>query len=135
MPMADYKDIVRGLGFTTLYAAYMEEAVDECRIVLMNRDPAPPEGIKKWPTSRRVEYVRDRLAHFEPLPHELAELPRHLDHVSDLLERRSTRSSTVGSMAAFRARRMSCARAGRLGARDRSSPPNSTTSPTRSSRR
>ena len=89
MPMADDGDIVRGLGFTTLYAAYMEEAVDDCRVVLMKRDPSPPKGIEKWPISRRVEYVQERLAQFAPLPHELTGLPSHLDYISDLLERRN----------------------------------------------
>lgn len=89
MPMTNDGDIVRGLGYTTLYAAYMEEAVDECRIVLMKRDPAPPKGIEKWPISRRVEYVQHRLAQFAPLPQELAELPSHLDYIRDLLERRN----------------------------------------------
>lgn len=89
MPMTNDGDIVKGLGYTTLYAAYMEEAVDECRIVLMKRDPAPPKGIEKWPISRRVEYVQERLTQFAPLPQELAGLPSYLDHIRDLLERRN----------------------------------------------
>ena len=89
MPIVDNGDIVRGLGFTTLYAAYMEEAIDECRVALMKRDPAPPKSIEKWPISRRVAYVQERLSQFLPLPQELAGLPGHLDYVSDLLERRN----------------------------------------------
>jgi len=89
MPIVDDGDIVRGLGFTTLYAAYMEEAIDECRVALMKRDPAPPKGIEKWPISRRVEYLQERLSQFLPLPQELAGLPTCLDFVSDLLERRN----------------------------------------------
>jgi len=89
MVMTNDGDIVKGLGYTTLYAAYMEEAVDECRIVLMRRDPAPPKGIEKWPISKRVEYVQKRLTQFAPLPQELAGLPNHLDYIRDLLERRN----------------------------------------------
>ena len=89
MPMTNDGDIVRGLGYTTLYAAYMEEAVDGCRIALMKCDPAPPNGIEKWPISRRVDYVQERLAQVAPLPQELAGLPRHLDDIRDLLERRN----------------------------------------------
>ncbi len=89
MPIINDGDIVRGLGFTTLYAAYMEEAIDECRITLMKRDPDPPKGIQKWPISRRITYVKARLALFLPLPQELAGLTSHLDYVSDLLERRN----------------------------------------------
>lgn len=89
MPIANDGDIVRGLGFTTLYAAYLEEAIDECRVSIMKRDPAPPNGIEKWPISRRITYVRARLAQFLPLPLELAGLPIYLEYVSDLLERRN----------------------------------------------
>lgn len=89
MPVVNDGDIVRGLGFTTLYAAYMEEAIDECRIALMMRDPEPPKGIEKWPISRRVAYVQDCLSKFLPLPQELSGLPSLLDYVSDLLERRN----------------------------------------------
>lgn len=89
MPIANDGDIVRALGFTTLYAAYMEEAIDECRVALLKCDPAPPKGIEKWPISRRVEYVQARLAQYLPLPQELAGLPSYLDYISDLLERRN----------------------------------------------
>jgi hypothetical protein len=89
MPIANDGDIVRGLGFTTLYAAYMEEAIDECCCSLMKRDPAPPKGIEKWPISRRVAYLHARLAQFLPLPQELAGLTSYLDYVSELLELRN----------------------------------------------
>jgi len=89
MPIFDDGDIVRGLGLITLYAAYMEEAIDECRIVLMKRDPAPIKKIEKRPISRRIAYVHERLAQFVPLPQHLAGLPNHLAYVSTLLERRN----------------------------------------------
>lgn len=89
MPIANDGDIVRGLGFTALYAAYMEEAIDDCRIALMKRDHSPPKGIENWPISRRVAYVKERLAQFAPLPQEIAGLPTLLAYVSDLLERRN----------------------------------------------
>ena len=89
MLIANDGDIVRGLGFTTLYAAYMEEAIDQCCVALMKRDPEPPKAIEKWPISRRVAYVQARLAQFLPLPQELAGLPSYLDYVSELLELRN----------------------------------------------
>lgn len=89
MPMNDDGDIVRGLGFMTLYAAYMEEAVDACRQVLMQRDPEPPKRIERWPISERVKYVQERLVTHAPLPYELAHLPGLLDYVGELLEQRN----------------------------------------------
>ena len=71
MPIDDDEDIVRGLGFVTLYAAYLEEAIDECRQVLMQRD------------------VQERLAQHMALPAELGRLPGLLDCIGELLERRN----------------------------------------------
>jgi hypothetical protein len=87
--MNDDGDIVRGLGFVTLYAAYMEEAVDACRQVLMQRDPESPKRIEHWPMSERVKYVQERLAKHAPLPDELERLSGLLDYVGELLEQRN----------------------------------------------
>lgn len=89
MPITNDGDIVRALGFTTLYAAYMEEAIDGCRVALMKRDSDPPKGIEKWPISKRVVYVQARLTQFLPLPQELAGFPGYLDYIRELLERRN----------------------------------------------
>lgn len=89
MALKDDGDIVRGLGFVTLYAAYMEEAVEAGRMVLAGRDPEPPKGIERWPISAQVKYMQDRVASHAPLPDELSRYPDLLDHVSGLLERRN----------------------------------------------
>jgi hypothetical protein len=89
MALKDDGDIVRGLGFVTLYAAYIEEAVEAGRSVLVGRDPEPPKGIGRWPISAQVKYMRDRVAALAPLPSELSRYPDLLDHVSGLLERRN----------------------------------------------
>ena len=47
MALVDDGDVIRGLGFVTLYAAYLEEAVDECVDVLLAADPEP-----RWAASR-----------------------------------------------------------------------------------
>jgi hypothetical protein len=89
MPVMNDGDIVRGLGFVTLYAAYMEEAIDECSQVLLQRDPKAPNRIDRWPISERVKYMQERLAAHAPLPEELAALPTFLDHIGVLLARRN----------------------------------------------
>lgn len=89
MPIADDGDIVRGLGFVALYAAYMEEAVDECATVLLEHDPAPPDSLGRRPTSQKVQYAQERLAQHEQLPDELSNFPGLLHYIADLFDRRN----------------------------------------------
>lgn len=89
MPLNDDGDVIRGLGFVALYAAYMEEAVDECVEVLLRTDPTPDERIRRRPTSVKVEYCRAKLQALAPLSLELARFPDVLDFVAQLLERRN----------------------------------------------
>lgn len=89
MPVKDDGDIVRGLGFVTLYAAYMEEAVDACVNVFLGKDTDPPANIERWQISRRVGYVKTQLSQHATLPEELQKLPGLLGHVDELLERRN----------------------------------------------
>lgn len=47
-------DVVRGLGFVTLYAAYLEEEVDALLDLLSSVDSSP-EKHKRWPISQRLK--------------------------------------------------------------------------------
>ena len=89
MTLKDDGDTVRGLGFVTLYAAYMEEAVDECAQVLLAHDPGPPERFERQPISERAKYVGERLKAYAPLPEELDGLPNVLNLVADAWGRRN----------------------------------------------
>ena len=88
MPIADDGDLVRGLGFVTLYSAYLEEAIDECVAVLLAADPDPDERIHRQPTSEKIRYCKGQLRSLAPLPAELTQLPAVLDHARELFERR-----------------------------------------------
>lgn len=89
MPLTDDGDIVRGLGYVTLYAAYIEEAIDECVKVSVAHDPAPPKNIDRFKISQRMAYVRDRLLTADSLPNELRHFPSLLDQIGNLLEHRN----------------------------------------------
>ncbi len=54
MPLQNDGDVVRGLGFVALYAAYLEEQVDNLLLMLQPLEPFP-EAEQRWPTSRKVE--------------------------------------------------------------------------------
>lgn len=117
MPIADDGDIVRGLGFVALYAAYMEEAIDECATVLLEHDPAPPESLGRRPISQKVQYAQERLAQHEQLPDDLSHFPRLLDYIADLLDRRNEVIHGRISMAACKAQVTNFAQADPKGAR------------------
>ena len=89
MALKDDGNIVQGLGFVTLYAAYMEEAVEAGRAVLTALDPEPPKAIERWPISNQIKYMKDRLSAHAPLPEDLSQYPTLLDHVSELLKQRN----------------------------------------------
>lgn len=54
MALQNDGDVVRGLGFVALYAAYLEEQVDNLLFMLQPLEPFP-EGEQRWPTSRKIE--------------------------------------------------------------------------------
>jgi hypothetical protein len=86
--LVDDDDVIRGLGFVTLYAAYVEEAVDECVEVLLAADPDHGDRIHRQPTSEKLKYCRRRLNELSPVPDELRHFPEVLDCIRELLERR-----------------------------------------------
>lgn len=89
MTITDDGDIVRGLGYVTLYAAYMEEAIDECVNVFVAHDPAPPKNIDRFKISQRITYVRERVFDAHVFPNELSRFPQLLDQIGVLLELRN----------------------------------------------
>lgn len=50
-------DPVRGLGFVALYAAYLEEQIDNLLFMLQPVE-AFPEGEQRWPVSRKIEKAK-----------------------------------------------------------------------------
>jgi hypothetical protein len=60
MPIPDDGDIVRGLGFVALYAAYLEEQIDNLLFAFQPLEPFP-EAEQRWQTSRKIQKAK-RLA-------------------------------------------------------------------------
>lgn len=57
MPLQNDGDVVRGLGFVALYAAYLEEQVDNLLFMLQQLEVFP-EAEQRWPTSRKIEKAK-----------------------------------------------------------------------------
>lgn len=61
MPLQNDNDIVRGLGFVALYAACLEEQVDNLLLMLQPVEPYP-ESEQRRPTSRKIEKAKGLVA-------------------------------------------------------------------------
>src|ERR1019366_5403460 len=75
--------------FVALYAAYLEEAIDDCVEVLVAAEQNPDERILRRQTSRKIDYICERLRNLEPLPDELRRFEAALTPIAELLEERN----------------------------------------------
>lgn len=57
MPLPRDNDIIRGLGFVALYAAYLEEQIDNLLFMLEPVEPYSAEE-QRWPTSRKIDKAK-----------------------------------------------------------------------------
>lgn len=57
-------DIVRGLGFVSLFAAYLEEQIENLRSMLCAIE-AVTERESKWPISRKIDKIKTILQNFD----------------------------------------------------------------------
>lgn len=91
MTLIDDGDLIRGLGFVALYAAYLEEDVDECLNVVACHDAGSDyQRLSHRPTSQKIKYILEQLRKLEPLSNELVVFPQILRIIGDLLEERNT---------------------------------------------
>jgi hypothetical protein len=89
MTITDDGDIVKDLGFVTLYAAYMEEALEECAGILKDKNSFPPREISKGPISKLIDDLENSISRHQPLPPDLGYFPELLVHIRTLVERRN----------------------------------------------
>ncbi len=61
MPLPRDNDVIRGLGFVALYAAYLEEQIDNLLFMLEPVEPFPEEE-QRWPTSRKIDKAKRLIA-------------------------------------------------------------------------
>jgi hypothetical protein len=84
----DDGDLVRGLGFVTLYSAYLEEQVDDCTELLSAADPKRPH-LQSRSVNEKIKDFKKRLADLEPLSAGLQALPSTLHEIKLLFEHRN----------------------------------------------
>ena len=86
MPLVDDGDIVRGLGFVTIYAAWVEEDVDDL-LRLMNDIEQFDEKKQRWQISRKLKHAAELVRKLNS--NALRGLPEALEGAIDLFERRN----------------------------------------------
>lgn len=86
MTVADDGDVVRGLGFVTMYAAWVEEDVDD---LLRMMDPIEvfDEPKQRWQISRKLRHAANLVRQLNS--QELVGLPDALERAVELFDRRN----------------------------------------------
>ncbi|MCK9638095.1 MAG: hypothetical protein M0R41_17635 [Methylobacter tundripaludum] len=84
--LKDDGDIVRGLGFVSMYSAWVEEDIDD---ILRLLDPVEPFEVKqqRWPISRKLDHAAKIVHSLES--NELKNLPDALKNAVTLFDRRN----------------------------------------------
>lgn len=67
MALQDDGDLIKGLGFVCLYAAYLEEAIDDVfsAVLAVNGDAVPK--MDRWQISRKLKYIRHSMEAWEDI--------------------------------------------------------------------
>jgi hypothetical protein len=86
MPLFDDGDIVRGLGFVTMYAAWVEEEVDDL-LRLLEPIESFDEKKQRWPISRKLRHAAQLIPRLAS--DELKHFPEALERAIDIFERRN----------------------------------------------
>ncbi|MDH3690471.1 MAG: hypothetical protein OEU36_13415 [Gammaproteobacteria bacterium] len=86
MPLADDGDLVRGLGFITMYAAWVEEDVDDL-LRMLNAVEYFDEKKQRWPISAKLRHAAKVVRRLKS--DELDGLPEALEDAIDLFELRN----------------------------------------------
>ena len=86
IPRKDDGDEVRAMGYVAVYAAYVEEAIEDCYGHLKRHDPRPNGD--PWQSSRRIDSCRRAIAAL-PIRETLEEIRTDMGLAKELLRDRN----------------------------------------------
>ena len=89
MTIQDEGDLIKGLGFICLYAAYLEESIDDVFELLVAQDSELNEKVFRWQVSRKLDYIERILISWGEVPDELGQFKQALRPIGELLEERN----------------------------------------------
>jgi hypothetical protein len=89
MALTDDGDLIHGLGYVALYAAYLEEAIEEVFSAVIAVNGVHHPKMDRWQISRKLEYISQSMNGLVGLTDELVLFLACIDPLKALLERRN----------------------------------------------
>jgi len=89
MTIQDDGDLIKGLGFVCLYAAYLEGAIEDVfsAVIAVSGEATPK--MDRWQISRKLKYIRESMEAWEDITQELSRFITCIEPIGNLLERRN----------------------------------------------
>jgi hypothetical protein len=89
MTLKDDGCLIRGLGYVALYAAYLEEAIEDIFFAVVEMEKEQNPKMDFWPISQKLKYVDKKVKEWPNLPSELEEFCSYTEQLLSLLENRN----------------------------------------------
>lgn len=89
MALTDDGDLIRGLGYVALYAAYLEEAIDEVFTAVNSVDGVHNLKMDRWQISRKLDHISKSMGGWTGKADELTRFLDYVDELRVLLETRN----------------------------------------------
>jgi hypothetical protein len=89
MPVKNDGDLIHGVGYVAVYAAYVEEAIEEVIKVILASDSTADDNILKQQVSKQIKFIKDWLKEKNLLGGQFQGFDQYLDYVKNLMEKRN----------------------------------------------
>jgi hypothetical protein len=89
MALKDDGDLIRGLGYVALYAAYLEEALEEVFSAVNSVNGVHDPKMDRWQISRKLDHISKSMDGWAEMADELTRFRACIDPLKKLLERRN----------------------------------------------
>lgn len=89
MALTDDGDLIRGLGYVALYAAYLEEAIEEVFSAVNSVNGIHDPKMDRWQISRKLDHISQSMGGWAGMADELTRFLACIDPLKALLERRN----------------------------------------------
>jgi hypothetical protein len=89
MTLKDDGCLIRGLGYVALYAAYLEEAIEDIFFAVVAMEKKKTLKMDSWPISEKIKFIDKKMNKWPNLPSDLAEFCNYTENLLNLLKERN----------------------------------------------
>jgi len=89
MTLKDDGCLIRGLGYVALYAAYLEEAIEDIFFVMVEMEKEQNPKMDFWPISQKLKYVDKKIKEWPNSPSELRVFQQYIENLLNIFEKRN----------------------------------------------